>query len=320
MKNILSCDWGTSNFRIRLIGIENEEIIDEISTAEGISSTHNNWINSGIDREGFYSRIIQNNISALQRKAGMVLEDIPVLISGMASSSLGIRELNYAGLPFSSDGSSAGLTRITVDGFKHEIFLISGVRSENDVMRGEETQWLGLIQGEQLKNESELLFILPGTHAKHLEIRSRQLVNLRTYMTGEFFNLLSTSSVLKNSVVHGESMNTKSDEDAFIEGVKAAQGSSILHESFLVRTNELFQKFSRHQNTFYLSGLLIGSELQDIAGSKIVLAAAASLLKPYQLALECLGAGTRVITISPGSLDKAVIQGQLIIFNQNIQQ
>ena len=320
MKNILSCDWGTSNFRIRLIGIENEEIIDEISTSEGISSTYNNWINSGKDREEFYSRIIQNNVLELQRKCGTDLENIPVLISGMASSSLGIREMDYAGLPFSSDGSSAGLTRITIDGFKHEIFLISGVRSENDVMRGEETQWLGLIQGEQLKNESELLFILPGTHAKHLEIKSRQLVNFRTYMTGEFFNLLSTSSVLKNSVVQGGSMNTKDDESAFIEGVKAAQGSSILHESFLVRTNELFQKFSRQQNTFYLSGLLIGSELQHVTGSKIVLAAPVSLLKPYQLALECLGAGNRVITISPGSLDKAVIQGQLIIFNQNIQQ
>jgi 2-dehydro-3-deoxygalactonokinase len=115
-------------------------------------------------------------------------------------------------------------------------------------------------------------------------------------------------------------MNTPGDETAFIGGVKAAQGSSILHKSFLVRTNDLFQKFSRDQNFFYLSGLLIGSELQNLAGSKIVLAAAASLLRPYQLALESLGTGNRLTIISSGSLEKAVIQGQLIIFRQNIHQ
>ena len=66
------------------------------------------------------------------------LDDVPVVISGMASSTIGLRELPYKPLPFAADGSDlvAEILAPTVD-FKHATLLISGVSSTDDVMRGE---------------------------------------------------------------------------------------------------------------------------------------------------------------------------------------
>ena len=114
---IFSCDWGTSNFRLRLIDAETSEVIDEISSAEGISTVFNLWSGSGTDRQQFYADILQKHIAVLAERAGQSLQNIPVIISGMASSTLGIAELNYAGLPFRSDGGSVAHRKINIDGF-----------------------------------------------------------------------------------------------------------------------------------------------------------------------------------------------------------
>ncbi len=63
----------------------------------------------------------------------------------MASSSIGMKELPYARLPFALDGGHVQLMYFREERvFPHEIMLISGVKSDHDVMRGEETQLIGL--------------------------------------------------------------------------------------------------------------------------------------------------------------------------------
>ena len=260
--------------------------------------------------------MLQKYITVLAERAGQNLQNIPVVISGMASSTLGIAELNYAGLPFRSDGVSVAHRRINVEGFNHEIFLLSGVCSETDVMRGEETQWIGLMQDAQLAEVGELLIIMPGTHSKHIFVKGGEIINFKTYMTGEFFNLLSTLSVLKNSVSVPHSLEDANTMDAFISGVRAAAGTNLLHESFMVRTNELFGRFNKKENASYLSGLLIGTEVRQAGAYKIILAAGERLSKPYQLALENSRSTIDLTICPPATLDKAVILGQLTIFKK----
>jgi 2-dehydro-3-deoxygalactonokinase len=319
---IFSCDWGTSNFRLRLIDIEMAAVVEEITTGDGISSVFNSWAGSGTDRGQFYAAILQKNISLLCGQSVSKLEipkleKIPVIISGMASSTLGITELAYAGLPFNANGDAIVYSRMIIDGFAHEIFLVSGVSSENDVMRGEETQWIGLMQHPEFRDVPEQLFILPGTHSKHILVKEGAIVDFKTYMTGEFFNLLSTMSVLKNSVSDSSpALHDISEQEAFIKGVRAAASQNLLHESFMVRTNQLFGHFSKKQNSSYLSGLLIGTELLQRGNVKVVLAAGEALTSSYQLALEHSGAAVELTICSPAMLDKSVIMGQLTIFKK----
>jgi len=66
-------------------------------------------------------------LRALRAPAGL-----PVVISGMASSSIGWRELPYAPLPFSLTGCDAVWAEI-----QPAFYLVSGVASRDDMMRGE---------------------------------------------------------------------------------------------------------------------------------------------------------------------------------------
>jgi 2-dehydro-3-deoxygalactonokinase len=116
----------------------------------------------------------------------------------MASSTIGMADLPYKDIPFSTDGSDLKLHTIPASvSFKHSVTLISGVRTEDDVMRGEETKLIGCTVG--VSNKNNHLFIFPGTHPKHVHVKNDKATAFKTYMTGEFFDLLSTKSILSVS-------------------------------------------------------------------------------------------------------------------------
>ena len=198
----------------------------------------------------------------------------PIVISGMAGSSIGWKELPYARLPFRLDGSDAVVNEIEPD-----TFLISGVRSEDDVMRGEETELLGLEIGRE-----EAVAILPGTHSKHCVLRNGAMVSFRTFMSGELHALLGSHGILRQSVGPGW------DEAAFLEGIDASIREPLTSSLFKVRTRSLLHGKSPESNGSFLSGLLIGSELSALPeGVPLILAAAGSIASPYRLAFRALG-------------------------------
>src|SRR5678815_25631 len=109
-------------------------------------------------------------------------QTIPIVISGMASSSIGIRELDYSSIPFPVSGTSANTEWIQTSTLKNPVLLVSGVRTDDDVMRGEETQLTGLLHLIQIEKASKHLFILPGTHSKHIVVDQGNVIDLKTYM------------------------------------------------------------------------------------------------------------------------------------------
>ena len=43
MKNFISCDWGTSAFRLRIIDEGTKQVLAETISAQGISATYALW-------------------------------------------------------------------------------------------------------------------------------------------------------------------------------------------------------------------------------------------------------------------------------------
>lgn len=332
MKNyLLGCDWGTSSFRLRLINSQDQQLISEIISQEGVASTFTAWKKAGeprgIAREQFFRQQLKKQISLLCDKVGFSLDGITLVISGMASSSIGMDEVPYARLPFPADGSQASIKRLdTQPDFPHDIFLISGVRSQHDVMRGEETQLIGLLTlddiGHYLKKDTILVF--PGTHSKHIYIQNQQVTDFQTFMTGEVFNLMSHDSILKDSVETSASVVfSKSELDAFKSGIREGDSTSILNSLFRVRTNQLLDKLTKRQNALYLSGLLIGNELKSLVDKQnwqLILCSGNHIYELYNVAMQELRLAGRMTTISADFLDKATIAGQIkIVQNQLIQ-
>ena len=60
MKYFISCDWGTSRMRLRLVKKDSLQIIGEVISEDGIAITFNNWKfnNEKIDRVQFFAKII----------------------------------------------------------------------------------------------------------------------------------------------------------------------------------------------------------------------------------------------------------------------
>jgi 2-dehydro-3-deoxygalactonokinase len=241
------------------------------------------------------------------------LDGVPVVISGMASSTVGMLELPYKPLPFAVDGSDLATKTIpATPEFAHPTLLISGVKSDDDVMRGEEVQLVGCLFEN---TNQEQLFLHPGTHAKHVLVKNGQAVALKTYMTGEFFSLLSTKGILASSVEEGGKLDEGQNQQWFEKGVQAGQEDNLLHNAFLVRTNDLFQKASKQENYFYLSGLLIGSELQHLQNNlptTIILAGEPVLVAHYSAALRLLGIAERC-ALQTKTAEEVTLNGQLAV-------
>jgi 2-dehydro-3-deoxygalactonokinase len=348
---IISADWGTSSFRLRLI--DGAAVVAQATAGPGIAATYADWQCSGLpetERIGFYRDRLERAIGEMGRELRGVpgpdprsgpshdLRGVPVIVSGMASSSIGMLELPYKPLPFDATGADLQPAVLpATEAAPRTLYLIPGVRWADDVMRGEETQLIGSL----VARPGEGVFLFPGTHSKHILVRDGKAIAFKTYMTGEVFGLLSRHSILAASVAApdpaaADPAVTPTDPatapgDAFYAGVaEAARGSSLLHNAFLTRTNQLFNKYSKEDNYHFLSGLLIGDELRELAAPATVAAGPASagdaakeplpvtlvasspLQEAYTAALAYLG--FRQVAVIDA--DEALIAGHCVLFAQ----
>lgn len=307
----LSCDWGTSSFRLSL-SLWEGEVKEVVSHGRGIAATFQQWkehSGSESDRVNFYLDVIREGIAEMEGRVGLDLSALPLVISGMASSSIGMMNLPYGKLPFALDGSDLVVQRLEMGNFPHSVYLISGVRSENDVMRGEETQLVGVVHDDSF--EGEHLYIFPGTHSKHIRTANGKAVAFTTYMTGEFFEVLSRKSILADSVSEGGAL--RDNLKHFREGVSEGTRNNLLNGAFHVRTRSLLDGQGKEGNFFFLSGLLIGSELAGTAGPVIIIGSK-SIVAYYEEALRVLGVTD--VAVADGA--QAVVRGQARIVRHKL--
>ena len=316
MDKFLSCDWGTSSFRLRLVQTLDLTILNEKVSGQGIVETFELWKKAGVgdeDRTSFYLEIIRSHVQAFEESLGHSLGETTVILSGMVGSSIGMMDLPYKQLPFSIDGSD-----LIIKELKHadhsRVVIVSGATTGDDVMRGEETQLVGCSYNYEETGRS--IFIFPGTHSKHIIVGRNKVVGFKTYMTGEFFKLLSTKSILSVSVEEGPKFMDERNKRGFENGVEESASSNLLHSSFQVRTNQLFNKFSKEENYYFLSGLLIGTEVRELMNAhyqKIVLVTPARLRPYYETAIRMLIPET---LLEIEDADKALIRGQFQILKR----
>jgi len=314
--HFLSCDWGASNFRLKLIDRSSSRTLAGVAAPRGIQSIHEAWRKSEMpDRMTFYRMTIKNAISQLSEKYGEDLSGCPLVLSGMASSSIGMKELPYAKLPVSLNGQGLIVEEIPASrDFLHDLLLISGVQKSGDVMRGEEMQAIGWHKMQDV-TLPEYLLILPGTHSKHLRIKTGKIVDFQTYMTGELYQVLKNHSMLKNSVGPEQEWNART-QFAFANGVEAIQKGNLSNLLFSIRAKGLQGNLNKTEAAAYLSGLLIGNEFLNIPDQSIVLCADNNLNPYYTLAMEVLGMKDRCTFVLPEQAGQVVWRGQLAVLER----
>ncbi|MFY0607594.1 MAG: 2-dehydro-3-deoxygalactonokinase [Cyclobacteriaceae bacterium] len=306
--HFLSCDWGTTNFRIRLVHRETLAIIKEHTSYEGIKVLNDQAKNSGITPSAFFSSFLLRQVA----KAFGELATVPIICSGMLSSNLGMKELPYSRLPLRAKGDNL-ITETIVLPNDQNLILVSGVRSEFGFMRGEETQALGLLH----QMDKDGVLILPGTHSKHLIYEQGAFIEMRNFMTGELFSLVSSQSVLANSVQ--KAPWSDDFKDPFLEGVKEGNHKGLGSTLLTVRAKQMFGNQPKDEGYYYLSGLVIGEEISSLGNFEkhIHLAADDSVFELYRLALETIIDEDQLTLFNCQMLNRALFLGQQTILNKH---
>jgi 2-dehydro-3-deoxygalactonokinase len=273
---LVAVDWGTSSLRGALLDADGR-VLEEQSHPRGILSV----------KPGGFTEVFETLFADWMKPQGT-----RCLISGMAGSRQGWVEAPYCPCP----AGLAEVRRKILEIEPHRISIVPGLSDSHDgvpdVMRGEEVQIFGAMA---LTGIDDGLFVLPGTHNKWARVKHRMVTGLRTFMTGEFYALLSQHSILARTL----DTSAPLDEAAFLQGVtQADNGQGLLHNAFGARTLSLFDRMPARELSSYLSGVLIGEELrtQSVhAAGEVVLIGTSALTQRYLLALQAAGTKARTL-------------------------
>lgn len=312
--SLLCGDWGTSNFRLSLVDIATERVLGMVKSNQGIARTFAAWQeNTTINRVDFFRTFLKKQIQRLAKTVTQNLDELPVILSGMASSSIGMMEVPYARIPFSINQPILSIKHFPEDTFfTNELYLYGGLRSHNDVMRGEEVQLLGL---EYLITAPIGVCLLPGTHSKHIWIENKTITDFHTFMTGECFQILGANSILNGSIKLDKTFD-EPHQLSFKQGVLKAQSGNFLNNLFTTRTNTLLKGIQETANYYYLSGLLIGQELRSLQNfqGQLLLMGDSPLVNYYQLALSVLQLDKHLSLVSSSDMDQCIPKAHLKLY------
>ncbi len=275
---MIAVDWGTSSFRAYRLDAEGR-VCGTRSASAGIMAV----------AAGDFPR-------TLEEQLGDWLDDSPIVMSGMIGSRQGWLEIPYADCPAGAAEIARGVRSVTW-GSGRRAWIVPGLSCRNeagvpDVMRGEETQLLGGL-GDLPRGEATIC--LPGTHSKWVRLRDGQILSFATAMTGEAFAVLRRHSILGRLMPEG---GDRDDETWFDAGVRrAGEAGGVLHHLFGVRARGLFGEVPAEALSSYLSGILIGREIADLAPATgmIHLIGAPHLSALYDRALRASGRTPRIL-------------------------
>ena len=189
---LIALDWGTSSLRAYKLGPAGV-VLEQRALASGIMHlpTEARAIAGVRCTDGFEL--------AFDAACGDWLDaapHLPVIACGMVGSAQGWSEAAYRATPV--DVSSLGQALHRVRSLRGvEVHIVPGVIEPDglpNVMRGEETQVLGVLQS--LPAGADVLIGLPGSHCKWVKVVDGRITHFDTFMTGELFAILSKHSIL----------------------------------------------------------------------------------------------------------------------------
>ena len=278
----VAVDWGTSSFRLWLVDRAGNAL-EERRSHEGMTAAA---------KLGFPA-VLQSHLDAAGAADGL-----PVIICGMAGARQGWVEAGYVDTP--APLASILKQAVAVPGQHRDIRILPGIAQRDpiapDVMRGEETQLLGVLG---MDAAGDALVCMPGTHSKWVKANGGTVERFATFMTGELFDVISRETILSHAVANADEAT---DLEAFKSAVTSAfeTPANAANLLFQVRSGQLLYGGTPSSAREKISGTLIGLELAGgLAGGAptagITLVASGRLQKLYELAFDMVAVSVRSI-------------------------
>lgn len=281
MASYVTVDGGTTNTRVSLV--TDGSVLDTVKLGIGAGAR---------DRDAL-AQAIKGAIAKLLERHRMTEGDIHrILASGMITSEYGLCELAHITAPAGIDQLHGSMHETVIGDVSSVPFVfIRGVKTacedirSADMMRGEETELMGLID----EKGHECVYVLPGTHSKIVSVdREGRITNFSTMMTGEMIAALSQHTILRDAVdLDVSEMNN----EYLFKGYEYCSERGI--NEALFKTRVLKNLFSARGEEIYsfLLGAVLCAEMRGImkesakrvviSGQSRLAAASAEILRKY---------------------------------------
>ena len=279
MKTYITIDGGTSSTRVNFV--RNGEVLDTVKMNIGArASIENRDEYTGAIKNAVEDIISRNNADEIER----------ILASGMITCEFGLCNLPHIKTPAGINELHENMYETVIEEISDIPFVfIRGVKTDTDdmdafdMMRGEETELMGIINDEF----GECVYILPGSHSKIIKTdKDSRIVSFSTMLTGEMIGALSQGTILKDAVdlsvsdINGEYL---------LKGYDYAKTAGINKALFKVRILKNIFGCSKEEIYSFFMGIVLCDEIEAIIrddAKNVVLGGKAQIKKAMAIILK----------------------------------
>ena len=304
MKNYITVDGGTTNTKISIVS--DRKIVDTLR----ISSK---------TEQAAYKLALKEAIGELLKKNAYTEQDILcVLVSGtMATAEYGLYPMDHLVTPVNMEMLKKHACRIALPEIANIPFvIIPGVKTpcncleDADMMRGEETEIMGLINS----GDPACMYMLMGSHTKFVKTDdSGNIVDICTMLTGELIEAVATGTILKHAELLEKSVL---DREYLKKGYLYCRAKGINEAFFKVRVlKNIFRETNSAVYSFFI-GAALCADVEYVLKSKVekvVVGGNAHLKEAVAMLLEEYMDG-QVICLSKEIVEASVSIGAVKIF------
>ena len=249
----ITIDGGTTNTRISLVS--DYKILQTIKISMGAGAC--------ILGTAALKNEIRSSIKKLLEDNGIGEKSVDrIIASGMITSEYGLCPLEHITIP-------AGITElhntmyeaVLEDVSEIPFVFIRGVKmigktlDKADVMRGEETELIGILK------EGDAVYVLPGSHSKIIYVENNKISEFSTMMTGEMIASLSQNTLLKASV---DLEKSNAVDEYVFKGYEYCSENGINMALFKVRVLDMIFKCSKDEIYSFFMGVVLCDEIKTI--------------------------------------------------------
>lgn len=281
MKRYITIDGGTTNTRVSLV--ENTRVIASKRISRGAKA--------GIDDRDGLKVALKEAISSILEENSLSEEDIiKILASGMITSEFGLYEVPHVLAPAGICELHDNMVEVSFPDICSVPFVfIRGVKklgnklSETDIIRGEETELVGIMED----SDGECVYVLPGSHSKLIKTDSHGRIDeFSTMLTGEMIAALSGNTILKDAV---DLSISEYDVESLCFGYSYAHENGINNALFKVRILKNIMKRSPTEVYSFFIGAILSDEIKSILSldtKKVVIGGRAQIKNATAILLE----------------------------------
>ena len=256
--NYIAIDGGTTNTRISLL--RDGEVLDTLALPIGAGDN--------AKAPGSLQRAVKQGIATLLSRHALKEADVrEILGSGMLTSELGLFTVAHLIAPVSLEDMKRGVQRTSLPDVSSIPFCFAaGVKTESeqlselDMMRGEETELVGLF-GEIPR---DAVVLLPGSHSKIIRTDGEgRIVGIKTMLTGEMLSVLSRETVLRGSFSFSDALLLPEQlEEGFLYAEQNGLGDAL----FKVRVLKMRCDYTPDMLYSFYLGAILHDEVKAVLG------------------------------------------------------